>query len=96
MPSSPQPILGRWNMILKRPDGDYPMWLEVRHSGTRTLVGQFVASHGSARPISRVEVNGSAFRFAIPPQWERGDGDFVVEGELKGEQMSGSATFPDG
>lgn len=96
MPSSSQPILGRWNMILKRPDGDYPMWLEVRHSGTRTLVGQFVASHGSARPVSRVEVNGSAFRFAIPPQWERGDGDFVVEGELKGEQMSGSATFPDG
>lgn len=96
MPSSPEPILGRWDMTLKRPDGDHPMWLEVRHSGFRTLVGQFVATHGSARPIARVEVSGSTFHFAIPPQWERGDGDFIVEGELQGGQMSGSATLPDG
>jgi hypothetical protein len=72
------------------------MWLEVRHSGFRTLVGQFVATHGSARPISRVELSGSTFRFVLPPQWERGDGDFIVEGELQGEQISGFATFPDG
>ena len=83
-------------MTLTRPDGDYPMWLEVRKSGTRTLVGQFVATHGSARPVARVEVSGSAFRFAIPPQWERGDGDFIVTGELQGDQMSGFATYPDG
>jgi hypothetical protein len=72
------------------------MWLEVRHSGARSLVGQFVSTHGSARPIARVEVNGSAFRFAIPPQWERGDGDLIVAGELRGEELSGTATFPDG
>jgi len=96
MPPSSEPIIGRWDMTLKRPDGDYPMWLEVRKSGNRTLVGQFVATHGSARPVSRVEVSGSAFRFAIPPQWERGEGDLIVEGELQGDQMSGSATFPDG
>lgn len=96
MAPSPEPILGRWDMTLKHSDGDQPMWLEVRRSGHRTLVGQFVGTHGSARPIARVEVNGSAFRFAIPPQWERGDGDLIVEGTLHGDQMSGSATFPDG
>jgi len=72
------------------------MWFEVRRSGLRTLVGQFVATHGSARPVSRVEFDGSAFRFAIPPQWERGDGDFIVEGRLEGEALSGTATYPDG
>lgn len=96
MPFSPEPMIGRWDMTLTRPDGDYPMWLEVRKSGTRTLVGQFVATHGSARPVSRVEVSGNAFRFAIPPQWERGDGEFIVAGVLQGDQMSGSATYPDG
>lgn len=96
MANTSAPILGRWDMTLKRPDGDFPMWLEVRKSGSRTLVGQFVATHGSARPISRVEVNGNTFRFAIPPQWEPGDGEFIVEGELRGEEMSGTATFPNG
>jgi hypothetical protein len=96
MPPSSEPILGRWDMTLNHSDGDYPMWLEVHHSGSRTLVGQFVAAHGSARPISQVEVSGSRFRFAIPPQWEPGDGDFIVEGELQNDKMSGSATFPNG
>jgi hypothetical protein len=96
MPSSSEPILGRWDMTLKRGDGEQPMWLEIRKSGPRTLVGQFVGTHGSARPIARVETRGSGFRFAIPPQFERGDDDLVVEGQLQGEQLSGTITLPDG
>ncbi len=96
MSASSETILGRWDMTLTRLDGKHPMWLEIRKSGTRTLVGQFVATHGSARPISRVEVKGNAFSFAIPPQWERGEGDFHVEGELQGAVMAGTATYPDG
>jgi hypothetical protein len=68
----------------------------VRKSGHQTLVGQFVGTHGSARPISKVEVNGDTFAFAIPPQWERGDGDLRVEGHLAGDGIQGSLRFPDG
>jgi hypothetical protein len=55
-----------------------------------------VGWHGSARPIARVDVDGSGLRFAIPPQFERGTGDLMVEGQLQGDQLSGSMVTPDG
>ncbi len=73
-----------------------PRGLEVTHSGRSALVGRFVGVVGSSRPISRIETNGDGFRFAIPPQWEPGENDLVVEGRLEGAQLAGRMTFPDG
>jgi hypothetical protein len=75
-----QAMVGRWDLNVQTPGVDQPAWFEVSRSGIQTLVGQFVGWHGSARPISRVEVQGTTLRFAIPPQFERGDGDLVLEG----------------
>ena len=72
-------VMGRWDLVVQTPGGEQPAWLEIRHSGHQTLVGQFVGWHGSARPIARVDVDESGLRFAIPPQWERGTGDLTVE-----------------
>jgi hypothetical protein len=86
-------IEGRWDLTIHRPDGgDRPSWLEVRHSGVSTLVGQFVGSGGSARPISLVEFKDGEFRFSIPPQWERIDGQVVVAGRVDGDRISGTIT----
>ncbi len=87
---------GRWDLTISQSGQQLPSWLEVRHSGTHTLIGQFVSTSGSARPISKVHVTGNQFRFAIPPQWERGAGDLVVEGQLASNQISGTITYPDG
>jgi hypothetical protein len=73
-----------------------PSWLEVRHSGFHTLVGQFVGVWGSARPISVVKVDGNKFSFAIPPQWEQGNGDMTFDGTTDGKTLSGTVVFPDG
>jgi hypothetical protein len=89
-------VLGRWNLVVQTPGGQQPAWLEIRHSGHQTLVGQVVGWHGSARPIARLDVDDSHLRFAIPPQWERGTGDLTVEGQLQGNQLSGSMVTPDG
>jgi hypothetical protein len=51
---------------------------------------------GSARPVARVTMSGDSLRFAIPPQWEEGEGDLVVEGRIDGERLVGRMTFPDG
>jgi hypothetical protein len=84
-------IIGRWDITVQRADGgERSAWLEVRHSGVNTLVGQFVGTSGSARPIAKVEFKDGAMRFAIPPQWERVDGDVVVTGTLDGDRMSGT------
>ena len=68
----PTLLLGRWDLSIDMTgtsSGErLPAWLEVRKSGRQTLVGQFVGTHGSARPIARVQVEGDRFSFSIPPQ----------------------------
>lgn len=93
---SPPHVLGRWDLVVTGPDGPYPSWLEVTASGSNALVGRFVGRVGSARPIGRVEYADGVLRFAIPPQWEAGDGDLRVEGTLQGDRLTGTIVNPAG
>ena len=86
------PVIGRWDLTVQGAEGPFPSWLEIRLSGNRTLVGQFVARFGSTRPVSRIEVAGSTIRFTIPPQWEAEDSDITIEGTLDDDRLSGWMT----
>lgn len=88
-------IEGRWDITINMAGKEHPSWLEIRHSGLHTLVGHFVGTGGSARPISKVSYSGGKMSFSIPPQWEEGN-DLSVEGTLQGDNLSGTMTFPDG
>ncbi len=90
------PLEGRWNMIIEQEGKKLPSWLEIKHSGTKTLVGRFVYAFGSARPISEVKLNNEKFSFSIPPQWEPGDGDMQFEGQKEGEILKGTMVYTDG
>lgn len=87
---------GRWDLTIDMNGTKSPSWLEVSHSGFRTLVGRFVGVSGSARPVSEVTLNGDNFSFVIPPQWEDGAADMIVTGEVGDNGLSGEITFPDG
>jgi hypothetical protein len=89
-------LAGRWDLTINMDGKQKPSWLEVRHSGFRTWVGQFVAVVGSARPISKVNYQGNEFSFSIPPQWEQGTNDLQVQGKIEAERLAGKITFPDG
>ncbi len=89
-------IEGRWDITVDKGDKKVPSWLDVRHSGNRTLVGYFVSESGSARPVSKINFKEGRLSFAIPPQWEDGDNDFVLEGVLKNGSLSGMITSCDG
>lgn len=89
-------VVGRWDITIHTPTGNLPSWLEIRRSGSQALVGQFVGVVGSARPISRVKVTGGELRFSIPPQWEQGANDLSFRGQVQGDKLTGSMTFPDG
>lgn len=86
---------GRWDLTINMSGKEAPLWLEVRHSGLHTLVGDFVGTGGSARPISKVNFSGGKLSFSIPPQWEEGN-DLSVEGTLQGNNLTGTIIFPDG
>jgi Domain of Unknown Function (DUF1080) len=90
-------ILGRWDITIDVDGKMSPSWLEVHHSGLHMLVGQFVGTGGSARPISRIHLVGGKMSFSIPPQWERDSNDLSVEGRLQGEDsLTGTITFSNG
>ncbi len=89
-------LIGRWDITVDENGKPAPSWLEVKLSGTRTLVGYFVGTSGSARPVAKVNFNNGKFSFTIPPQWEGGDQDFVIEGELAGEGIQGTITTSEG
>ena len=92
----PSPILGRWDLTVQGTDGPYPSWVEVTKSGSKALVGRFVAGGGSARPIARVEFANGIMRFAIPPQWDREDADLKFEATLADDVSTGLITNPSG
>ena len=71
------PPIGRWDLTVRGPDGEYPSWLEVRKSGYTTLVGTFVGRFGSARPVGRIEFADGKLRFSVPPQWEKRPDDLT-------------------
>src|SRR5690348_3877096 len=67
------PVEGRWDLTIQFAERTAPSWLEITHSGLSTLVGQFVGTGGSARPISEVQFKDGKISFSIPPQWEKGN-----------------------
>lgn len=87
---------GRWNLTMDFQGGEVPSWLEIKHSGHKTLVGRFVFAFGSARPVAEVKYQGTKFSFSIPPQWEPGQRDMEFQGALSGDQLKGSMRYTDG
>lgn len=89
------PVEGRWDLSIHINERTAPSWLEITHSGLNTLVGQFVGTGGSARPISEVHFKDGKISFSIPPQWEQGN-HLSFEATYSGDSLAGSVTFPDG
>src|ERR1017187_2921884 len=54
-------IEGRWDITIDVEGKKLPSWLGVHRSGLRTLVGEFVGTGGSARPISKINFTNGNF-----------------------------------
>jgi hypothetical protein len=88
-------LIGRWDITITTPSGTAPSWIEIDSSGRDALVGRIVGIVGSARPISQIIPQGGSWIFAVPHQWESGNGDLRVSFQLRGNQLVGRMTFPD-
>ena len=87
-------VQGRWDLEMNFQGGRYPSWLEIKRSGHSTLVGQFVGTGDSVRPISKVEVKDGQIEFTIPPQWEwkTPTPDIHFKAKLEGDKLRGTMT----
>jgi Domain of Unknown Function (DUF1080) len=88
-------LIGRWDITVTTPTGTAPSWLEIDSSGREALVGRITGIVGSARPITEIITAGDSLRFAVPRQWENGNGELRVVGRLQGNRLVGRMTFPD-
>src|SRR3954471_16371453 len=97
-PAAPLPrdvrLIGRWDITITTPTGTAPSWIEIDSSGRDALVGRIVGIVGSARPISQIIPQGGSWIFAVPHQWESGNGDLRVSFQLRGNRLVGRMTFP--
>ena len=94
--SEAKALIGRWDLQVNQGGDMLPSWLEVEQSGFKTLVGRFVGTAGSARPIAKINFDNGKFSFSIPPQWDSGDRDFVIEGTVTSNGLSGTITTSEG
>lgn len=88
-----KPFLGRWDLTLKSPDGEYPSWLEIRLEDGK-LAAQMVGRWGNARPLPKVEISDGEVTFVSPKEEEDLPADMVFVGKLSGDILSGSVTGP--
>ncbi len=93
--TKPASLIGRWDLDVDIFGQQSPAWLEVKHSGHKTLVGRVMFVFGSARPVSKINFENGKFSFSIPPQWDQGDEDILFEGELKDDKLKGTVTYVD-
>jgi hypothetical protein len=89
-------LIGRWDITMVMGEKSLSSWLEVELSGVKTLVGRYVGTGGSARPISKVNFSNGKMNFSIPPQWDRSDNDMVFEATLQGDSLTGTMVAVDG
>jgi hypothetical protein len=89
-------VLGRWDITMKIGEREFPSWLEIHKSGVKMLVGEFVGAGGSARPISRVNLENGKLSFSIPQQWESQDKNLDLVANLQGDSLAGTIILPDG
>ncbi len=90
-----KPFLGRWDLILKAPDKEYPSWLDIEQVDGE-LKAQMVGRWGNARPLPKVEVANGVLTFVSPKEEEGSDHDMIFQGKLVGTTLSGTTTGPDG
>ncbi|MDA0706069.1 MAG: DUF1080 domain-containing protein [Proteobacteria bacterium] len=90
------PILGRWDLTVQGPGGEYPSWVEIRLRKETELMADFVGQSGSKRHATTVSFADDRLQVRIPLQWEQwGEGELIFDGMLEGDRLSGQTRIGD-
>ena len=90
-----KPFLGRWDLTVKAPTGEYPAWIEVSEEQGQPKV-EMVDRSGNAQPLPKADVKNGELTFFSPGADFYRKNDMVFEGKLVGGELTGTTTGPDG
>ncbi len=88
-------FLGRWDLMLKAPDREYPSWLEITQDGEQ-FKARMVSRWGHARALPKLELADHRITFVSPKEEEERKDDMVFVGKLVGSRLVGTTTGQDG
>ena len=89
------PFLGRWDLTLKGPNGEYPSWIEIGMKDGN-VTARFTGRWGNARTLPRITIQETRIAFVSPKEEEGSNTDLAFEGVLEGNRLSGTLNGPDG
>lgn len=89
-----KPFLGRWDLTVKTATEERPSWLEVSEENGQPE-GLMTGFWAHATPTGKIQVEGGKIEFAAPKDIGYSDGT-QFEGQLSGDQLTGTATDPKG
>jgi hypothetical protein len=87
--ASVEPFLGRWDLTVKGPDGEYPSWLELQQEDGH-LKGRLQGRRGNVRPLEEASFSNGILTFGYPKY------HWAFEAKVVGTGLVGTATGPNG
>jgi len=87
--ASVEPFLGRWDLTVKGPDGEYPSWLELQQEDGH-LKGRLQGRRGNVRPLEEASFSNGILTFGYPKY------HWAFEAKVVGAGLVGTATGPSG
>lgn len=93
--SAIKPFLGKWDLTVKTPTGDYPSWIELSEAQGRTKA-LVVGFGGSATPAARAQVENGTIEVSMPSHPEDYEGAEQFKGKLVKGELVGTAVGPHG
>jgi hypothetical protein len=88
-------FLGRWDITVKTPSGEYPSWIEVSVKDGKPAV-EMVGRSGNSFPVPQVEIQKDRIEFGAPQGFQGRKNGFLFTGRLEGNRIVGTTAGRDG
>ncbi len=82
-------FLGRWDITVTAPSGQYPSWIEVSLKDGKPAV-EMVGRSGNSFPVPKAEIQQDRIEFGGPPGFQGRKSGFTFTGRLEGDKIVGT------
>jgi hypothetical protein len=88
-------FLGRWDITVTTPSGEYPSWIEVSLKDGKPAA-EMVGRSGNSFPVPRVEIQQDRIEFGGPQGFQGRKNGLLFTGRLEGNRIVGTTAGGEG